>query len=150
MITKCSFAAVSQSAPSIGAADAVRWGAGPARSVPVAGTSWAAARVQVRLSGRAQVRLDGQGLGPGVQRTLQTLDLRGVPTVVGAPRSDREPAKSDIPKADAGRQAPGPTQFAFPPFTKTLAARRGGQGTGADSRNVRSRPACVVHDVMRY
>jgi acetyl esterase len=53
----------------------------------------ASPRVQLRLSGRPQVRLDGQDLDPGVQLALRTLELRGTPTMVGAPHSDPPPAE---------------------------------------------------------
>ncbi len=51
------------------------------------------ARVQLRLSGKPQVRLDGQDLDPGIQLALRTLELRGAPTMVGAPHSNPEPAE---------------------------------------------------------
>jgi acetyl esterase len=50
-------------------------------------------RVQLRLSGKPQIRLDGQDLDPGIQLALRTLELRGSPTMVGAPHSDPEPAE---------------------------------------------------------
>ena len=53
----------------------------------------APSRVQLRLSGKAQVRLDGQDLSPGIQLALRTLELRGSPTMVGAPHSNPEPAE---------------------------------------------------------
>jgi acetyl esterase len=53
----------------------------------------APSRVQLRLSGKAQVRLDGQDLSPGIQLALRTLELRGSPTLVGAPHSNPEPAE---------------------------------------------------------
>src|SRR5437660_12005334 len=53
----------------------------------------APARLQLRLSGKPQIRLDGQNLDPGIQLALRTLELRGVPTMVGAPHSNPEPAK---------------------------------------------------------
>jgi acetyl esterase len=49
-------------------------------------------RLQLRLSGKPQIRLDDQRLDPGVQLALRTLELRGVPTMVGAPQSNPEPA----------------------------------------------------------
>lgn len=52
----------------------------------------APARLQLRLSGKPQIRLDGQDLDPGVQLALRTLELRGVPTMVGAPHSNPDPA----------------------------------------------------------
>ncbi len=51
----------------------------------------APARAQLRLSGKPQVRLDGQDLNPGIQLALRTLELRGSPTMIGAPRSNPEP-----------------------------------------------------------
>jgi acetyl esterase len=53
----------------------------------------APARLQLRLSGKPQIRLDGQDLDPGVQLALRTLELRGVPTMVGAPHSNPEPGE---------------------------------------------------------
>ena len=53
----------------------------------------APARLQLRLSGKPQIRLDGEGLDPGVQLALRTLELRGVPTMVGAPHSNPGPAE---------------------------------------------------------
>jgi acetyl esterase/lipase len=50
-------------------------------------------RVQLRLSGKPQIWLDGQALDPGIQLALRTLELRGVPTMVGAPHSNPEPAE---------------------------------------------------------
>lgn len=50
------------------------------------------ARLQLRLSGRPQIRLDGQDLDPGIQLALRALELRGVPTMVGPPRSNPAPA----------------------------------------------------------
>jgi acetyl esterase len=53
----------------------------------------APARVQLRLSGKPQIRLDGQDLDPGIQLALRTLELRGAPTMVGAPHSSPEPVE---------------------------------------------------------
>jgi acetyl esterase len=39
--------------------------------------------VQLRLSGRAPVRIDGLELDPGLQFALRALELRGSPTVIG-------------------------------------------------------------------
>ncbi len=50
-------------------------------------------RVQLRLSGKPQIRLDDQDLDPGIQLALRTLELRGVPTLVGARYSNPEPAE---------------------------------------------------------
>ena len=47
----------------------------------------------MRLSGKPQIRLDGEDLDPGIQLALRTLELRGVPTMVGAPHSNPEPAE---------------------------------------------------------
>jgi acetyl esterase len=52
----------------------------------------APAGFQLRLSGKPQIRLDGQDLDPGIQLALRTLELRGLPTMVGAPHSNPEPA----------------------------------------------------------
>jgi acetyl esterase len=49
------------------------------------------AALQLRLSGRPQVRLDGRELDPGMQLALQALALRGNPSVIGAANSDPEP-----------------------------------------------------------
>jgi len=55
----------------------------------------APARVQLALSGKPQVRLDGQKLDPGIQLTLRTLERRGAPTlIVGAPGNNPEPAEA--------------------------------------------------------
>ncbi len=51
----------------------------------------APARVQLRLSGKPQIRFDGQDLDAGIQLALRTLELRGAPTMVGAPHSNPEP-----------------------------------------------------------
>jgi hypothetical protein len=51
----------------------------------------APAPVQPRLSGKPQIRLDGQTLDPGIQLALRTLELRGTPTVIGAAHSTPEP-----------------------------------------------------------
>jgi acetyl esterase len=59
-------------------------------------------RVQLRLSGKPQVRLDGQELDSGIQLTLRTLALRGTPTMVGAPYSNPEP---DAVRARVHREA---------------------------------------------
>jgi acetyl esterase len=48
-------------------------------------------RIQLRLSGRPQVALDGQRLDPGIQLALRSLELRGYPTMVGPPGGDPEP-----------------------------------------------------------
>ncbi len=48
-------------------------------------------RAQVRLSGRPQVQLDGEPLDPGIQLALRSLELRGYPTMVGAPDGNPEP-----------------------------------------------------------
>jgi acetyl esterase len=54
----------------------------------------APARVQLALSGKPQIRLDGQKLDPGIQLTLRTLERRGTPTlIVGAPQNNPEPAE---------------------------------------------------------
>lgn len=53
----------------------------------------APARIQLRLSGKPQVHLDGQELDPGIQLALRTLELRGAPTLVGVPGSNPEPAE---------------------------------------------------------
>jgi acetyl esterase len=53
----------------------------------------APARVQLALSGKPQIRLDGQKLDPGIQLALRTLELRGAPTLLGAPQSNPEPAE---------------------------------------------------------
>ncbi len=45
-------------------------------------------RLQLRLSGKPQIRLDGQDLDPGIQLALRTLELRGAPTLVGPPHSN--------------------------------------------------------------
>lgn len=50
-------------------------------------------RVQLHLSGRRQVQLDGQPLDPGIQLALRTLELRGYPTMVGPAHGNPEPAE---------------------------------------------------------
>src|SRR3989442_15726936 len=52
----------------------------------------APARVQLALSGKPQIRLDGQKLDPGIQLALRMLELRGAPTLIGAPQNP-EPAE---------------------------------------------------------
>lgn len=53
----------------------------------------APARVQLWLSGKPQIRLDGQDLDPGIQLALRTLELRGAATMVGAPGSSPPPGE---------------------------------------------------------
>jgi acetyl esterase len=50
-------------------------------------------RVQLRLSGKPQIRRDGQDLDPGIQLALRTAELRGAPTGVGLPHSNPEPSE---------------------------------------------------------
>jgi acetyl esterase len=49
------------------------------------------AAVQLRLSGRGPVRIDGLELDPGLQFALRALELRGTPTVIGARGVDPDP-----------------------------------------------------------
>src|SRR5213080_4307528 len=49
----------------------------------------APARVQLALSGKPQIRRDGQKLDPGIQLALRTLERRGTPAlIVGAPQNN--------------------------------------------------------------
>lgn len=59
-------------------------------------------RVQLRLSGKAQIRRDGQDLDPGIQLALRSLELRGTPTLVGPPGSNPDPPEV---RARAHREA---------------------------------------------
>jgi acetyl esterase len=54
------------------------------------------------MSGKPQVRLDNQDLDPGIQFALRALELRGYPTLVGAPHSN--PAPADV-RARVHREA---------------------------------------------
>jgi acetyl esterase len=47
--------------------------------------------VQLALSGRRPIRLDGQELDPGIQFALRALELRGSPTVIGPRGADPTP-----------------------------------------------------------
>jgi acetyl esterase len=49
--------------------------------------------LQLRLSGRPAVEIDGQVLDPGLQLVLALLERRGTPTVIGAAGSDPTPAE---------------------------------------------------------